>query len=145
MSILDDPIDPKSGWQLDHLRTYLSSNGAEGHIWNGVPCLLLTVHDRSVGRARRNPLIYGRDGDSYIVVASKGGAPDHPLWYRCLTDDPTVRVQVGPDIFDATASTVTGERRERLWDVMTGIWPDYPNYQKKTDRIIPVVALDPIR
>lgn len=145
MSILDDPIDPSAGWQLDHLRLYLDSGGKEGHIWNGVPCLLLTVHDARVGRGRRNPLIYGRDGDSYVVVASKGGAPEHPLWYRCLTDDPTVRVQVGEEIFDAKATTVTGERREKLWRMMTEIWPDYPNYQAKTDRQIPVVALDPIR
>lgn len=143
MNILDDPIDPPAGWQLDHLRLYLETDGAEGHTWNGVPTLLLTVHDPDAGRGRRTPLIYGRDGDRYVVVASAGGRPEHPLWYRCLATDPQVRVQVFGDVFPARAETVTGADRERLWPLMTKIWPGYDEYQTKTDRQIPIVVIQP--
>jgi len=141
MSILDDPIDPGPGWQRDHLVRYVETGGQEGHIWMGVPTLLLTVHDAPTGRATRTPLIYGRDGDRYLVVASAGGAPEHPMWYSRLADEPDVRVQVLDDVFNARAETAAGAERERLWQVMTGIWPAYDEYQTKTDRQIPVVTL----
>jgi deazaflavin-dependent oxidoreductase (nitroreductase family) len=142
MNPLDDPVDPPSGWQADHIRQYVSSNGEEGHIWNGVPTLLLTTKGRKSGKGRRTPLIYGRDGDRYVVVASKGGTPEHPLWYDNLVADPHVRLQVGPEVFDATASTADDETRNRLWPRMAEIWPDYDNYQTKTSRQIPIVVLE---
>lgn len=145
MTLLDDPIDPRPGWQLDHLSEYLATDGARGHIWRGAPTLLLTVRDLRTGRGRRTPLIYGRDGEDYLVVASAGGRPEHPLWYRCLAADPDVRVQVLGEVFDARAETLAGDRRDRAWPVMTGIWPAYDDYQAKTDRQIPVVALTPRR
>jgi deazaflavin-dependent oxidoreductase (nitroreductase family) len=143
MNLLDDPIDPAAGWQSDHLREYVATGGEQGHTWNGVPTLLLTVRDLATGRGRRTPLIYGRDGEDYVVVASAGGRPQHPLWYRCLDADPDVAVQVFADVFPAKAITVTGERRDRLWRLMTDIWPAYDDYQTKTDRQIPIVALTP--
>jgi deazaflavin-dependent oxidoreductase (nitroreductase family) len=143
MSLLDDPIDPATGWQRDHLDRYLRTGGEDGHLWMGVPTLLLTVRDLRTGRGRRTPLIYGRDGDRHVVVASAGGRPEHPLWYRCLDADPQVRVQVSEEVSAARAYTAGGEERERLWELMAGIWPDYNEYQKKTDRQIPIVVLEP--
>ena len=142
MTDLDNPIDPEPGWQREHVERYVASDGADGHIWrDGVPTLLLTTVGRRSGQARRTPLIYGRDGDRYLIVASKGGSDDPPEWYRNLAADPRVRIQVGPDTFDATAHTATPEEKARLWPVMTAVWPDYDAYQTKTSRDIPLVVL----
>jgi deazaflavin-dependent oxidoreductase (nitroreductase family) len=129
-------------WIAEHLKKYLATDGADGHLWNGVPTLLLTTTGRKSGAARTLPLIYGRDGDRYVVVASRGGAPDHPGWYKNLAARPSVRLQVAADRFAARASTAKGAERERLWRVMTHIWPAYDEYQKKTAREIPVVTLE---
>src|SRR5690349_18623528 len=126
-------------WIQKHLQLYISTNGAEGHIWNGVPTLLLTTRGRKSGTPGTLPLIYGRDGDRYIIVASRGGTPDHPGWYKNLVAHPEVDLQVGPERLRARASTVQGEERQRLWQVMAKIWPAYDDYQKKTEREIPVV------
>ena len=87
------------------------------------------------------PLIYGTDGDEYIIIASKGGYQDNPAWYTNLVAQPQVHVQVAADKFSATAKTITDDRRQKLWDVMVEIWPPYIEYQEKTDRQIPVVVL----
>jgi deazaflavin-dependent oxidoreductase (nitroreductase family) len=141
MSEFDDPIDPAAGWQRDHLEQYLATNGAEGHIWNGVPTLLLTTLGRRTGRARRTPLIYGRDGDRYLLIASKGGSSEHPDWYLNLREHPRVRLQVGAEVFEARAETAADAERSRLWPTMTAIWPAYDDYQKQTSRQIPLVIL----
>lgn len=141
MSDLDNPIDPPHGWQREHVERYLASNGADGHLWNGVPTLLLTTRGRRSGKARRTPLIYGRDGEDYVIVASAGGSPTAPAWYHNLSADPRVRVQVMAERFDATARTATPEEKARLWPVMTAIWPAYDEYQAKTSRNIPIVIL----
>jgi deazaflavin-dependent oxidoreductase (nitroreductase family) len=144
MTDLDDPIDPPPGWQRDHVERYLATDGADGHQWrHGAHILLLTTIGRRSGKARRTPLIYGRDGDRYLVVASNGGEDEHPLWYRNLSADSRVRLQVGAQRFDAVAHTASGEERARLWPVMTAIWPDYDVYQTRTSREIPVVVLTP--
>lgn len=146
MSDLDNPIDPPPGWARDHVERYVRTNGDDGHLWRpGVRALLLTTVGRRSGRARRTPLIYGRDGDRYVVVASKGGHTEHPLWYQNLVAEPHVRVQVGPDVFDAKARAATAAERPRLWSLMAGVWPDYDSYQRRTDREIPVVVLEPVR
>lgn len=88
-------------------------------------------------------MIYGTDGDACVVIASQGGMPSHPNWYLNLTADPNVEVQVGPDRFSAVARTAEGEERDRLWSLMTSIWPNFDVYQSRTDRRIPVVVLDP--
>jgi deazaflavin-dependent oxidoreductase (nitroreductase family) len=129
-------------WMAEHLDSYLATNGAVGHIWRGVPTLLLTTTGRKSGEERILPLIYGRDGDRYLVVASRGGAPDHPGWYRNLVDDPEVQVQVGSDRFRARARTANRDERPRLWRLMTRIWPAYDQYQAITRREIPVVLLE---
>jgi deazaflavin-dependent oxidoreductase (nitroreductase family) len=139
---LSAPTDPP-GWPRDHVRRYVETAGREGHEWrDGVYTLLLTTKGRRSGRARRTPLIYGHDGDRYVVVASKGGSDDHPEWYRNLRADPEVAVQVAGERFPAQARTATGEERAKLWSLMTGIWPDYDQYQRRTGRRIPVVVLE---
>ena len=130
----------------EHVKRYLETDGEEGHDWrNGSPVLLLTTTGRRSGEQRIAPLIYGRHGDDYLIVASRGVAPKPPAWYLNLRDDPTVGVQVKADRFTARARTATAEERPELWRTMTEIWPDYDTYQTKTDREIPVVVLEPER
>jgi deazaflavin-dependent oxidoreductase (nitroreductase family) len=137
-------------WIGDHLRRYVESNGADGHMWDStsvggpgvLPTLLLTTTGRRSGQPITMPLIYGKVGDKHVIVASKGGAPAHPGWYLNLVAQPTVEVQVLADRFRATARTATGEERARLWQTMAAIYPPYNAYQAKTQREIPVVVLD---
>jgi deazaflavin-dependent oxidoreductase (nitroreductase family) len=138
--VTDSPVD----WVADHTRRYLETGGEEGHEWRpGVPTLLLTTTGRKSGVKRRTALIYGRDNADYVIVASKGGTPEHPAWYLNLDANPEVEIQVLDSVLPATARTVTGEERERLWALMRQIWPAYDEYQTKTDREIPVVVLTP--
>lgn len=132
-------------WMREHVHEYLSSNGTRGHIWNGIPTLLLTTTGRRSGESRLIPLIYGKYEQAFVVVASKGGSPTHPSWYLNLDDQPDVQVQVGEAKFDAKARTSSGEERAQLWEMMCGVFPTYSEYQSKTDREIPVVVLDPLR
>ncbi|WP_326598697.1 nitroreductase family deazaflavin-dependent oxidoreductase [Streptomyces sp. NBC_01803] len=134
--------DSPTSWVSDHIRRYVETDGREGHLWrDGVPTLLLTTRGRKSGVLRRTALIYGRDGEDFLIVASQGGKPDHPAWYHNLVADPEVRLQVGADKFTARARTATPEERARLWPRMTEIWPDYDDYQTKTSREIPIVVL----
>jgi proline iminopeptidase len=127
----------------EHVRRYRETGGEVGHIWRrGAKVLLLTTKGRSSGEPRTNPLIYERDGDDYVIVASKGGSPEHPGWYRNLAKEPQVEVQVLDEVFPARARTAKGEERERLWKLAARQWPDYDEYVKRTDREIPVVVLE---
>jgi deazaflavin-dependent oxidoreductase (nitroreductase family) len=144
MAADEEVVDSPTGWVAKHITSYVESGGEKGHQWRGVPTLLLTTRGRKSGLLRRTALIYGRDGDSYVVVASLGGAPKHPLWYLNLVADPDVELQVGPHTLRGRARTATPEERTRLWPQMAAVWPQYDQYQKKTDREIPVVLLDPI-
>lgn len=127
----------------EHVRRYRETDGEVGGIWNGAACCILTT-SRSSGAHRDTPLIYGRDGDSIVLVASAGGSPTDPWWYRDLVREPTVRVQVLADHWRAVARTASGAEKERLWSQMAAIWPDYDSYRHKTERDIPVVVLDPV-
>ncbi len=133
-----------AGWQADHARRYIATNGEDGHLWRGVPTLLLTTTGRRTGEPYTTPLIYGEDGDRYIVVASKGGAPEHPQWYRNLLAQPEVAVQVQAERFRARARTASPEEKPVLWQRMASIWPAYDEYQARTSRDIPVVILERI-
>jgi deazaflavin-dependent oxidoreductase (nitroreductase family) len=127
----------------EHVDRYRETGGKEGHDWNGTSVLILTTTGNRSGQSRSTPLIYGTHGDDYLVVASKGGAPDHPAWYLNLSAEPEVEVQVRGDRFRARARTATAEERPELWSTMTERWPAYDKYQTKTDREIPVVVLEP--
>jgi deazaflavin-dependent oxidoreductase (nitroreductase family) len=130
----------------EHVKRYVETDGEEGHDWQeGVPVLILTTTGRSSGEQRPTPLIYSRHGDDYLVVASHGGAPKPPAWYRNLSEDPNVQVQVKAERFPARARDATPEEKPELWRQMTEIWPAYDEYQGKTDREIPVVVLERAR
>lgn len=139
----ETPLDNAIPWVAQHNREYRESNGAEGHDWNGATTLLLTTMGRSSGRLRQNPLIYVEDGGAYHVVASFGGKPDNPDWYENLAAEPEVRIQVGDQVMDATARTLSAAEKAAVWDKCVDMWPDYDEYQKKTDRDFPVVAIKP--
>jgi deazaflavin-dependent oxidoreductase (nitroreductase family) len=126
-----------------HVRRYRETGGDVGHIWKeGSTILLLTTKGRKTGEPTTTPLIYAKDGDRYVIVASQGGAPEHPGWYRNLSKDPNVELQVEDDVFPARARTAEGEERERLWRLANDVWRHYDEYQTRTERRIPVVVLE---
>lgn len=137
----DEVYDSPTGWVAQHIRSYVDTDGRSGHLWRGVPTLLLTTQGRKSGKWRRTALIYGQDGEDYIVVASRGGHAQHPSWYLNLRANPEVQVQVEADQFTARARTASAEEKARLWPLMVSIWPAYDDYQEKTAREIPVVIL----
>lgn len=126
----------------EHVKRYRETNGAEGHEWQGTTVLILTTTGRRSGEPRSTPLIYGRDGENYVVVASKGGADEHPDWFRNLVADPQVEVQALADRFPARARIATPEEKPRLWQAALERWPAYADYQRRTEREIPVVVLE---
>ena len=128
----------------DHIRAYRETGGEVGHLWNGAPTLLLTVRGRRTGEPRTVALIYGTDGDDHLVVASMGGAPVHPQWYRNLVAEPRAEVQVRDTHLAVVARTASAEEKPRLWAIMRAVWPNYDTYQARTDRDIPVVVLSPV-
>ena len=136
-------FDSPTSWVARHIGDYVRTDGKKGHRWHGVDTLLLTTRGRRSGKLRRTALIYGRDGDRYIVVASRGGDEHHPSWYLNLVEHPEVTIQVGPETFTARARTASANEKPGLWRLMTEIWPDYDRYQAKTDRDIPVVVIEP--
>lgn len=140
--IAEEPLDSAIDWVADHTRRYVDSAGEDGHMWRGYPCLVLTTRGRRSGKLRRNALIYGRDGDHYLIVGSKGGSEHHPLWYLNLVADPQVTVQVGAEVFDATARVLPPEDKQRVWPSLVQLFPPYADYQGKTERDIPVIALE---
>jgi deazaflavin-dependent oxidoreductase (nitroreductase family) len=142
MTVQEEPLDSSWDWVAEHAHRYVETNGEDGHIWRGAPTLVLTTTGRRSGKPRRTMLIYGRDGDKYLLVASQGGRPTHPLWYHNLVEQPEVEVQVLADRFTARARTATPEEKARLWPTMTALWPAYDEYQTKTTRDIPVVILE---
>ena len=139
-----DPAEVKvspSSWVAEQATRYEESNGAEGTDMNGSPCLLLDYLGRKSGDWRRTVLIYGRDGDDYLIVASKGGADQHPVWYLSLQDNPEVHVRVGPERFTARAETLSPADKARVWPHLLEVYAPYEDYQRKTDRDIPVIRL----
>jgi deazaflavin-dependent oxidoreductase (nitroreductase family) len=127
----------------EHVERYRETDGEEGHEWQGgTSTLLLTTRGRKSGEERTTPLIYGRSGEAYLVVASKGGADEPPAWYLNLEADPDVDVQVKGDRFKARARTATADEKPEMWRTMTAEWPAYDEYQSKTSREIPVVVLE---
>jgi deazaflavin-dependent oxidoreductase (nitroreductase family) len=124
----------------EHVRVYRETGGERGYNWRGTNILLLTTTGRSSGEERTTPLIHRVDGDRWVVVASRGGAPEHPGWYQNLETHPEATLQVKDERIPVQASTASGQERERLWGLMSDVWPAYNDYAKKTDRQIPVVV-----
>lgn len=149
---LDHPIVPKVLRLMSRFNVwiYRLTGGIIGGKWRigaafpwGAPLALLTTTGRKSGLRRTAPLIYGRDGDRIVFIASQGGLPKNPLWYRNLVSHPDVEVQVGRDRRGCTARIASGEERTRLWRMMCGVYADYDTYQAWTEREIPVVVCEP--
>lgn len=138
-------------WMVDHIDRYAKDTEA-GHIFDMSPIgldlkvktLLLTTTGRKSGKPRLLPLIYEKVDDGYVIIASKGGAPDHPAWYLNLQANSSAHIQVASDHFDVKARVAEGDERKRLWDTLVKAYPPYTDYQEATDREIPVVVLDPV-
>jgi deazaflavin-dependent oxidoreductase (nitroreductase family) len=140
--VYDSPRD----FVTPHIREYVESNGQQGYLWRGCPTLLLTTRGRKSGKLRRTALIFGQDGENYLVVGSYGGRPIHPLWYLNLVENPMVEIQVKEKKMKAWARTATPEEKQRLWPVMSKIFPTYDEYLHKareSGREIPLIILEP--
>jgi len=127
----------------EHVKRYRETDGEVGHIWkNGSTVLILTTEGRRSKEQRSTPLIYGRSGDDYLIVASNGGSDEPPAWYRNLEQNPEIQIQVLGDRFDVRARDASAEEKPEMWKTMTAQWPDYDAYQGNTDRDIQVVVLE---
>ena len=136
MTVADDQL-----FGAEHVRAYRESSGERGYHWHGTTILLLTTRGRTSGELRTNPLIYRTDDGRWVIVASRGGTPSNPSWFENLRADPEATIQVRGEMIPVRADPATGEERERLWSLMTEVWPAYDDYQARTEREIPVVAL----
>ena len=138
--VSDSPVE----WVAKHVQRYLETEGKQGHLYHGMPTLLLTTRGRKSGKLRRTALIYGQDSDRYLLVASNGGAAQHPAWYFNLIEQPEVEVQINADVFSARARIATSEEKPALWLKMAAIFPQYNTYQAKAGRDIPIVIIEHI-
>jgi deazaflavin-dependent oxidoreductase (nitroreductase family) len=142
---LEGEYEP-SPWEpiAQQVELYEQSGGTEGTELEGKPCIILWSKGRHSGKIRKTPLMRVTDGSSYAVVASLGGAPQHPVWYYNLVTHPDqVALQDGPELRDYTAREVTGDEKAEWWARATEVWPSYDDYQSKTERVIPLFVLDP--
>lgn len=138
----DNPIDSPVSWVAEQIKTYLATDGKETGFGNQMPLLLLTTKGRKSGLWKRTALICGEEDGSYLVVASMGGAPKHPVWYLNLQSNPEVHLRVKDRDLTAIARTATADEKPALWAKMVGIFPDYADYKLKTSREIPIVILN---
>jgi len=135
-----------SAWPpiAEQVALYEATDGKEGDTLEGKPVIILTTRGRKTGDVRKTPLMRVEHDGRYVVVASMGGAPQHPVWYLNLLADPHVTLQDGAEVTDLRARTATPEERQVWWPRATAAWPPYDEYQKNTDREIPVVLLEPV-
>ena len=141
---LEGTYEP-SAWEpvAEQVRLFEETEGREGNELQGKPVIILWTKGRNSGAIRKTPLMRVRDGDRYAVVASLGGAPKHPVWYHNMKADPHVGLQDGAELRDYIAHETTGDEKAEWWKKATAVWPDYDNYQSKTDRQIPLFVLEP--
>ena len=137
MSGTDDDL-----FGAEHVRVYRETGGERGYRWRGTEILLLSTRGRRTGEQHTTPLIHRTDGGRWVIVASKGGAPDDPGWFKNLAAEPNASIQVLDEEIPVRVSVAEGEERERLWSLMTEVWPAYDEYQQRTTRQIPVVILE---
>jgi len=126
----------------EHVRQYRETDGETGYLWNGATACLLTTKGRKSGEERTIAIIFKQVGDRYAIIASKGGAPAHPLWYLNILADPHVKMQIKGERFDGIARTAEGAERDELWAASLEQWPNYDVYQSRTERKIPVVVVE---
>ncbi|MCT2542974.1 MULTISPECIES: nitroreductase family deazaflavin-dependent oxidoreductase [Streptomyces] len=130
-------------WVRDQVELFESSGGTEGTTMRGMPVIILTTLGAKSGKIRKTPLMRVEHDGKYAVVASQGGAPKHPVWYHNIVADPRVELQDGPLRQDMNAREATGEEKDLWWGRAVEAFPDYADYQQKTDRQIPVFVLEP--
>ncbi len=133
------PWDPIA----EHVEQYLATGGQEGGVWMDAPCIILETIGRKSGKVRRTPLIRVQDGDDYLVIASMGGAPQHPVWYLNLVANPDVVLYDMAEVHELRARVADDAEKARRWPAATAVWPDYDQYQASTERNIPLVVLEP--
>jgi F420H(2)-dependent quinone reductase len=131
-------------WARENAETYMKSGGTEGTELKGKPVILLTTIGAKSGKVRKTPLMRVEHGGEYAVVASLGGAPKNPVWYYNIKKNPRVELQDGPTTGDYDSREVFGDEKAAWWERAVEAWPDYADYQKKTDRQIPVFVLTPV-
>jgi deazaflavin-dependent oxidoreductase (nitroreductase family) len=139
----DEYVASPEQWVRDQVEKYESTGGAEGNTLRGRPVIIVTTRGNKSGKIRKTPLMRVEHEGSYAIVASRGGAPTHPVWYYNVTADPNVQLQDGPTPKQYVAHEATGTERAIWWERAVEAWPDYAEYQKRTDRQIPVFVLDP--
>jgi F420H(2)-dependent quinone reductase len=142
---LEGEYEP-SPWEpiAEQVRQYEATGGAEGGTLEGEPCVIVTSKGRRTGKLRKTPLMRVEHDGSYAVVASMGGAPTHPVWYYNLLANPHATVQDGPAVHDVRAREVTGDEKVTWWKRAVEVWPPYDEYQASTERVIPVIVLEPV-
>lgn len=141
---MSEYIPSPAQWVADQVDLYERSGGTEGTTLNGLPVIIVTHRGRKTGAIRKTPLMKVADGDSYVLVASRGGAPTHPLWYHNLKADPEVEIRDETETYSMRVREVEpGPERERLWDISVEAFSPYQDYQEKTDRLIPVFLAEP--
>jgi F420H(2)-dependent quinone reductase len=142
---LDGEYEPSPDKRArEQVELYESSGGTQGLTLRDKPVVILTTKGAKSGRLRKTPLMRVEHDGSYAVVASLGGAPKHPVWYYNVAVHPLVELQDGPSRQDMTAREVVGEEKAAWWQRAVAAWPDYANYQKRTEREIPVFVLEPV-
>jgi len=129
-------------WNQSVIDEFRANGGKVGGMWTGRPLLLLTTTGAKTGRRHTTPLVYNTDRDRLLVFATKGGSPTHPAWYHNLIANPRVTVEQGGETFEANAVPITGEERDRLYNMHAEQFPQFAEYERKTTRKIPVVALE---
>jgi len=132
-------------WNRQTIEQFRANEGKVGGFWEGKPLLLITTTGAKSGHRRTTPIMYLRDGDRLLVFASKNGAPTHPAWYHNLVAHPQVTVEVGPETYEAKATVLKGEERDRLYARQAELYPQFGEYQVRTTRKIPVIALERIK
>jgi F420H(2)-dependent quinone reductase len=139
----DEYVPSPEQWVRDQVEKYETTAGADGNTLRGKPVIILTTRGNKSGNIRKTPLMRVEHNGSYAIVASRGGSPTHPVWYHNVVADPHVQLQDGPEPKQYVAREAAGDERDAWWDRAVEAWPPYADYQKKTDRQIPVFVLDP--
>jgi deazaflavin-dependent oxidoreductase (nitroreductase family) len=138
-------IADMNDWNRRMIEEFRANKGKVGGMWEGRPLLLLTTTGAKSGQRHTNPTMYLPDGDRLLIFASKSGAPTNPDWYHNLLAHPQVTIEVGTETYEATATPLTGEERDRLYAKQAGLYPQFADYQTKSTRKIPVIALERLK
>lgn len=144
---MDEYLPSTSAWVAEQVERYEGSGGTEALTLRdtGLPVIIVTNRGRKTGAIRKTPLMRVADGQNYILIASQGGAPTHPLWYHNLLADPRVEIRDKTEVYPMQVREVTDPaERQRLWELAVAAYPPYEQYQKKTDRRIPVLLAEPM-